>query len=455
MRRRLSVKLKLTLWFTCFMGLIAGICLGLVLMVSGQVAKKEAYAILSLTVRDNLSEVALLDGKLHLSTEFSFYQNEVSFLIYNKNKALLSGQIPPSFSVDTELENGVTKFVPDGSEGFYVLDFWIPSGWEDGVWLRGVLPNPGSSRMVHTIVTVFCWILPFFVLSASVGGYLVAKRTLAPISAITEMAERISEGKDLTRRIGLPEGKDEVSRLASAFDNMFARLEQAFEAEKQFTSDASHELRTPTAVIVAQCAYVKKHADSLKEYREAVEVIERQAGKMSQLIERLLDLTRMDLGTQKFHMERLDFSSMVCVLCEEQDTGVRGISILTQIEEGVVIQADSFLISRVVLNLLENARKYGKENGTIVVRLFSENRNAILEVEDDGIGIEEEHLDKIWQRFYQVEKSRGENSGLGLGLSMVRQIVELHKGTICVKSVFGLGSCFTVIFPQMLIKEET
>ncbi|MDO4327072.1 MAG: HAMP domain-containing sensor histidine kinase [bacterium] len=455
MRRRLSVKLKLTLWFTCFMCLIAGVCLGLVLMVSGQVAKKEAYAILSLTVRDNLSEVALLDGKLHLSTEFSFYQNEVSCLIYNKDQALLSGQIPPAFPVDTTLENGVTKFVPAGSEGFYVLDFWIPNGWEEGVWLRGVLTNPGSSRMVHTIVTAFCWILPFFVLSASVGGYLVAKRTLAPISAITEMAERISEGKDLTRRIGLPEGKDEVSRLASAFDNMFARLEQAFEAEKQFTSDASHELRTPTAVILAQCAYAKKHADSLEEYGEAVEVIERQAGKMSQLIERLLDLTRMDLGTQKFHMERLDFSDMVCVLCEEQDTGARGISILTQIEEGVAIQADSFLISRVVLNLLENARKYGKENGTIAVRLFSENHNVILEVEDDGIGIEEEHLDKIWQRFYQVEKSRGENSGLGLGLSMVRQIVELHGGTISVKSVFGLGSCFTVIFPQMLIKEET
>lgn len=200
MRRRLSVKLKLTLWFTCFMGLIAGICLGLVLMVSGQVAKKEAYAILSLTVRDNLSEVALLDGKLHLSTEFSFYQNEVSFLIYNKNKALLSGQIPPSFSVDTELENGVTKFVPDDSEGFYVLDFWIPSGWEDGVWLRGVLPNPGSSRMVHTIVTVFCWILPFFVLSASVGGYLVAKRTLEPISDFQSGFESAGECPKVWKR---------------------------------------------------------------------------------------------------------------------------------------------------------------------------------------------------------------------------------------------------------------
>lgn len=452
MKRVLSIKLKLTLWFTGFMTVTAAVCLGLILMISGKVERDEAFQILSFTVRGNIPEVSLVEGRLHLSSEFEFYTNDVYLLIYNKKKALLSGQAPPSFPVETELENGVTKFVSGGKDEFYILDFWIPCGWEDGVWLRGVLHSPDSRRTLGNIVTMFTIILPFIIVSAGAGGYWIAKRALDPISRITDAAGSISEGKDLTRRIGLPPGRDEVSRLANAFDHMFERLEQSFEAEKQFTSDASHELRTPTTVILAQCSYAKKHGNSLEEYQEAIDVIDRQARRMSQLIERLLDMTRLDLGTRKLHLERLDLSEMVRVLWEEQNTGARGISISLEVEDGIWVQGDPFLISRVIWNLLDNARKYGKEGGHIVLRLFSrsnENRRkiAILQVEDDGIGMETEELDKIWQRFYQVGASRQSGSGLGLGLSMVKQIVHLHGGEVTVTSILGQGSCFTVMLP--------
>lgn len=474
--RGLSIKLKLTLWFTGFMTLTAAVCLGLILMLSGRVERNEAFQILSFTVRGNLQEISLSEGRLKLSPEFQFYTNDVYLLIYNRSKALLSGQAPPSFPIETELENGVTKFVSGGKDDFYILDFWIPSGWEDGVWLRGVLRSPDSQRTLGSIFTIFVMILPFIILSAALGGYLIARRTLDPISRITEAAGTISEGRDLTCRIGLPPGRDEVSRLANAFDHMFERLEQSFEAEKQFTSDASHELRTPTTVILAQCSYAKRHADSAEEYREAIEVIERQARRMSSLIEHLLDMTRLEQGTQRLHLERLDLSEMVRVLCEEQDTGSRGISISAEAAEGIVIHADPFLISRVILNLLDNARKYGKEGGHIILRLFPASnmgigpdadqanpsdeaiclnaasdcgKLAVLQVEDDGIGIEPEELDKIWQRFYQVSASRQCNSGLGLGLSMVRQIVRLHGGEVKAASTFGQGSCFTVILPAV------
>ena len=168
---------------------------------------------------------------------------------------------------------------------------------------------------------------------------------------------------------------------------------------------------------------------------------------MSFLIERLLDLTRLDLGTQKVSREAFDLSAMTTELCEEQDQGGRGISLAADIEPGIVLEGDPFLISRVIVNLLENARKYGKENGHIWARLSAEGGYAVLEVKDDGIGIDPEHIDKIWQRFYQVNPSRKGNSGLGLGLSMVWQIVSLHKGTVKVKSEPGKGSCFTVSLP--------
>ncbi|MCI9147378.1 MAG: HAMP domain-containing histidine kinase [Hungatella sp.] len=461
MRRPLSIKLKLTLWITGFMTLTALACLGVIMVLRGRVARYEAFHTLNLTLRANIPELSMDSGRLVISQDFTFYANDVYLLIYNKKGALLAGQGPPAFSVETPLESGIAKSVSGEDEGFFILDFWIPSGWEDGVWLRGVMKSPDNRRVFGNIFTVFFIAAPLFLLCASGGGYLIARRALAPIVGIGEAAGSISGGQDLTRRICLPSASREVSELANAFDCMFERLEQSFEAEKRFTSDASHELRTPVSVILAQCDYVKKHGDTLEEYEEAVEVIGRQARRMSLLIERLLDMARLDLGTQKMKTEAVDLSRMASVLCQELDTGDRGISITSEIQDGVFIQGDPFLISRAVSNLMENARKYGKEGGQIRVKVSvceGEGRKpsgaggrkgsgavAVLQVEDDGIGIASEDLDKIWQRFYQAEESR--QSGLGLGLAMVRQIVGLHRGTVRAESVRGQGSCFTLMLP--------
>lgn len=447
-RSPLSIKLKLTLWFTAFMAILAAACLGIILLISQSVARNEARQVLTLSVRANIPEVSLEKGRLSLSPDFNFYTNNVSMLLYNQDMALLSGQVPPSFPVNTPAENGSFRLVDDGNDGYYILDFWIPSGWEDGVWLRGVLANPGGSQSVGNIFAIFSIVLPFLILAAALGGYWIVKGALAPISRIAETAEAISGGQDLTSRIGVPgrgSGSLEVNRLASAFDHMFERLEQSFEAEKQFTSDASHELRTPVSVILAQCNFVEKHGDGLEDYQEAIQVIDRQAKNMSLLIERLLDMTRLDLGTQKLRVERVNLSEMCAVLCEEQDTGTRGISIFPEIEDGITVSGDQLLLARVIGNLLDNARKYGKENGHIFLRLYRRQDLAVLEVEDDGIGIRPEKLEKIWQRFYQADDARGSGSGLGLGLSMVRQIVKLHGGDVSVESAAGKGSRFTVV----------
>lgn len=447
-RLKLSIKLKITLWFTAFMAGIAGLCLGLLLMISGRMAQNEAVSLLSMTVRENMAKVHQgEDGRLTMDSTFSFYKNGVYLLLYNKKSALLSGQTPPDFPVDTLLENGVTKAVDGGSGQFYVFDLWLPSGWEDGLWMRGVVQKENSGQMLGTIFTLFAFILPIVILSAAFGGYLIVRRAMEPIEEITKAADSISEGRDLSRRIGLPEGEDEPGRLAGAFDRMFERLEQSFEAEKQFTSDASHELRTPTSVILAQCSYIKKYADTEEECREGVDVIERQAQRMSRLIGRLLDMTRLDFGTQKLAREEIDLSRMLLILCEEQDTKKNGISMESEIEEGLRAWVDPHLFSRAVLNLLDNARKYGRENGMIRVSLSQKGRELTLEVEDDGIGIAPEHQDKIWKRFYQVSASREGGSGLGLGLSMVQQIVRLHGGSIRVESCVEKGSRFIITLP--------
>ena len=227
---------------------------------------------------------------------------------------------------------------------------------------------------------------------------------------------------------------------------MFARLERSFEAEKQFTSDASHELRTPIAVILAQCGETR-HATTPEQYQEAITVIDRQARKMSALVAQLLQMTRLEQGTHPASMEEADLSELVTVLCEEQPELSRGITIQTDVQPEVHACFDVTLMSRLLQNLLNNAIRYGRDNGHIWVTLRALEDQILLSVRDDGVGIPEDRLEKIFQRFYQVDPSRSGSAGTGLGLTMVRQIAALHGGEITVESREGAGSCFTLRFP--------
>ena len=230
----------------------------------------------------------------------------------------------------------------------------------------------------------------------------------------------------------------------------------SFEAEQRFTSDASHELRTPTTVILAACEDARKNAQTPADYQAALDVIDRQAHKMSALIRSMLEITRLDQGTQKVNWEYADLSDLVTVICDEQAmVARRGIRISCAAEPGIFIDMDVFLISRVVQNLLDNAFKFGVDGGWIHVALRRTAAGAELTVQDNGIGISQENLDKIWQRFYQADPSRQENAGLGLGLSMVQQIVTLHGGTVAVTSAPGHGTTFTVTLPEHHGKEES
>ena len=173
------------------MSLLAAVCLGLILIISSHVIQSQAFNILSLTVRGNIPKISSADGKLSLDSDFSFYSNDVYMLIYSKDKALLSGQAPPSFPVSTELENGVSRFVPGDDGGFYVLDFWVPSGWDSGYWLRGVLRSPDGSQTIDQIFLIFSVILPFFILTAAVGGYFIVKRP-CPLSPTLPTPQAVS-----------------------------------------------------------------------------------------------------------------------------------------------------------------------------------------------------------------------------------------------------------------------
>ena len=446
--KRLSVKQKLTIWITLLMLLLVTVVLAFLMAVSSSVVTGHSFEVLDSTLRGNLTGVSRgTDGALAFSEDFSFTQNGVYTLIYNADGALLAGQPPLSFPEGEPFENGHTRLAEGAGEGFYVLDFWLPFGREDGVWVRGVTPAPDTADILGDLANVALLLLPLAVIVSGLGAYLLARSTFRPIDRMIRTVGEISEGRDLSRRIGLPPGRDEISRLGQAFDNMFARLETSFESEKQFTSDASHELRTPVAVILAQCEDARRHAQDPAQYTEAIDVIERQAGRMRDLIAQLLQMTRLEQGTQRANFEQADLSGLVEVLCAEQPALPHGVTIRADVQPGVEAWLDVTLISRLLQNLIDNAARYGRENGHIWVTLRRVEGEVLLSVRDDGIGIPADRLERIWQRFYQVETARGAGGGAGLGLTMVRQIAALHGGTVTVDSREGEGSCFTLRFP--------
>lgn len=446
MKRR-SVQVRLTLWYTLLMAGMAGLLLVFLLVISGAVSRQTAMDQLETTLRENLSQVSLgADGSLQLGEDFSFYQNGVYTLVYSQSQALLAGQVPVSFTASEPFQNGQTRPV-DGEGGqYYVLDFWVPQGWESGLWVRGILEAPENPQTVTNLVFIAMVTLPAFLLLAALGGYGIARRAFRPLKEITSTAAAINEAADLSARVAVPPGDHEFSRLAATFNQMFARLEGAFEAEKQFTADASHELRTPVSVIKSACEYAEKYGETPEEQRETLAMIHRQADRMAELIQQLLSITRLDQGTEGLRLEPLDLAALVEGVCAEQPHPRQ--RLFCQVGGAVWVRGDAGLLRRLLQNLIDNGFKYGTPQGHVWVTLEGKGNTARLQVRDDGIGIPEDQQEKVWQRFYQVDPSRREGGGAGLGLAMVKKIAQLHGGTVTLDSSPGRGSAFTLLLPR-------
>lgn len=221
-------------------------------------------------------------------------------------------------------------------------------------------------------------------------------------------------------------------------------------APRQFTSDVAHELRTPLSVILTQCDYSMSQEQSPEEYREALWKIQSITKNMNGTVSSLLQISRAEQGRLQMTVETLEVSEIMKLIALQMEelAGEKNIEIHTSIEENVKMSGDETMLMRILYNLVENGIKYGVKGGNLWISLEQTVDNIEIKVKDDGIGIAKENLEKIWQRFYQVNQAKTWNKkGAGLGLSMVKHLVKAHKGTIGVESELGKGSCFWVRFP--------
>jgi heavy metal sensor kinase len=275
------------------------------------------------------------------------------------------------------------------------------------------------------------------------GAWWLVSRALLPVEKISAAALKISSG-DLSQRISVVETESELGKLASVLNSTFTRLETAFAQQKQFTSDAAHELRIPLAVLISEAQTMLARERSPADYRESMAACLDTAQKMRRLAESLLELARLDAGQERLRMEQTNLSAIV------QD----GVNLIRPLAAGRNLQiqcdlapaetfCDATRIAQVVANLLTNAINFNKEGGAIAITTRAENGAVILTVADTGRGIAAKDLPRVFERFYRADKSRSAG-GNGLGLSICQAIVTAHGGTITVSSEENVGTTFTV-----------
>ena len=284
---------------------------------------------------------------------------------------------------------------------------------------------------------------------ASLGvGWVVAGRVLRPIGRITSVARDI-QATDLSRRIELPGPDDELKQLADTFDAMLARLDAAFAAQRQFTADASHELRNPLAIIRTNVdvALANPNADP-EDLRHTIVVVKRASDRMARLVDDLLALARRQEPTLEH--EPVDLGVAVTEASDDfvVPAAARNIVLDRAIAPGVVVTGDRDALKRAVANLLENAVRLAPAGSRIRLATGSEGDRAWIAVADEGPGIAPEDQAHVFDRFWRADKARSRaDGGTGLGLAIVRQIVESHGGEIRLQSKVGVGSSFVIWLP--------
>ncbi|HSY42927.1 MAG TPA: ATP-binding protein [Candidatus Acidoferrum sp.] len=352
----------------------------------------------------------------------------------------------PFVTITTKLP-GEQNTAPDLSSGrvpppYHFIGHILPSG--ETIWVGcSIAPEMAALNTTAIKLAIVSAIILFFGLA---GGWWISSRAIRPVENISATAVKISAG-DLSQRINSADTESELGQLAAVLNSTFARLEASFAQQKQFASDAAHELRTPVSVILTQAQTALNREREAGEYKQTVEACQRAALRMKKLISALLELARLDAGQEQMKRLRFDFSRTITDSIElvRPLADARGIKISTELSP-LEIEGDSERLGQVVLNLLTNAIQYNHDGGEVKAVLKPENGIVILAVSDTGQGIPAEDLPRVFERFYRADKSRSSGNA-GLGLAICQAIVAGHGGSIDVTSRENAGSTFTVRLP--------
>lgn len=451
-RPGLTIKTRISLWFTL---VLAVVCVALLVAAAaafGAYGKQVARAQLVEAVQD---EAATIEGKHGFEeslengelADADFVRGDVQLMVYGEGGERFAGLFlhnglddvsfsPSEAPQEIELDGGA----------YYYYDKRVRMRHGDDYWVRGIVRIESSVWDMLARSGFLVVLVPALLLVAFFGGRLLAGRALKPVREIDQAAREIRESGSLARRVPVSDNGDELAALAGDMNEMLDALERNFQAERAFASSASHELRTPITVILAECEYAQDNAAGEVELRESIAAVRKQGMKMSGIVDALLMLTRMEQGTDRYPFEPLDLSALVRGVCDDFSRMKPGVHVECNITENVMAQVNRELINLALDNLLRNAERYGGEDVAVRVSLAVDGEMARISVGDNGPGIAEDDAERIWDLFYRADASRA-SEGLGLGLSLVRKIAEHHGGAATAESAEGQGATFILELP--------
>lgn len=440
---KLSIKGRITLWYAALLLLI---CAAVVLSLA-VASERAAMAYYRETLESAafilLDEMEVEHGRLEIDDDIDDVPNVYAALFDEAGDLVYGRQW-----VSLPFEEGKMRVAHEGGHSWYVYDTHVAVAGYESLWLRMHMSSDVSQSVRASVLHNGLWGLAALVALALLGGYLITARAFAPVQRMNTVAQSIARGEDLSARIPLEDAEqgDELYALGRTINDMLARLEQAFRREAQFTADAAHELRTPLSRIVTQGEYALSRASAGEKDEAAMQMLN-TAQDMNALISQLLLLARMDAGQTSLEDE-CDLAAMAEEIAEDMQPLAQERGMTLRVETvPCALRGNRSALSRMIINLLDNAIRYGKEGGEIVISLHRESGDIALTVQNEGEGLSRQEMDKVFTRFWRADSARA-TSGTGIGLSLVMSAAKAHGGGVTVKSAPGEGAAFTVTLPE-------
>jgi heavy metal sensor kinase len=309
-----------------------------------------------------------------------------------------------------------------------------------------------QNEFLENLVGTFAVVIPLTLVLASAGGYFLARRSLSPVVAMSDQAKQIG-ASNLRERLSVKNSHDELGQLADSFNQLLGRLDTSFEQQQRFTADASHELRTPVAILFGEAdVALSQNVRSQEEYRETLAILRSEAGRLKDIVEGLFTLTRADAGQYPLTISEFYLDEVVSECARNLRTlaSSKQIELSCDAQKEMPIRGDEGLLRRMILNVLDNAIKYTPAGGKVLISCQERAGQYCITVRDTGCGIPLEFHSRIFERFFRVDKvrSRNEGSSAGLGLSISAWIAEAHGGRIELSYSNEDGSLFSIFMPQ-------
>lgn len=469
-----STKTRLTLWYVGVLALIltvfAVLCYLLftfTLYSQTDKALSEVGTSFEITAQRHLkndyAKESVNEVIRHTAEDVSFKNYKI--FVFSKDKKLLQEtktlELEPNIQLETankwvseftqSREASIDGFSNEGNS-FRVHYHPFTLG-NESFYLIVIHPLDEQKALLRNIQFAFFIIVPIILILTSFGGYFLASKSFNPIAEMSRKAEKI-DAASLFERLPVENEEDELGSLAKSFNRLLARLNLSFEQQKRFMADASHELRTPVAIVRGE-AEVSLTKDDRKssEYRETISIMQKEAERMSRIIEDLFTLARADAGENPLSRSSIYIEDVLAdtVRAFRSMSSKNEVLLVSNYKTEMPFEADEHLLRRLFTNLIDNAIKHARTKVTIDAFLHS--GKYVIKITDDGEGITPESQPHIFERFYRADKSRSRHnnspvgSGAGLGLSISRWIAELHDGTLELTKSDSQGTVFTVNLP--------